>query len=61
MQALGETADDVEEALEDIQRAANKEYTEHSNKTMNHNAIVKLLQWGWFQRIWVRQQTLNRN
>jgi hypothetical protein len=52
---LGETADDVEGALEDIQRAVNEESTEHLNKTINHNAIINLLQRRWFQHIWVRQ------
>lgn len=52
---LGETADDREGALEDIQRAANEESTELSNKKMNQKAIFNLLQRSWFQRIWVRE------
>jgi len=52
---LGETTDDIEGALEDIQRAANDESTEHSNKKMNEKAIFNLLQRQWFQRIWVRE------
>jgi hypothetical protein len=52
---LGETADDVEGALEDIQRAANEESTEGSNKKINEKAIFNLLQRQWFQRIWVRE------
>jgi hypothetical protein len=52
---LGETADDVEGALEDIQRAANEESAELSNKEINQRAIFKLLQRPWFQRIWVRE------
>ena len=52
---LGETADDIEGALEDIQHAANQESTEHLNKKMNKKAILNLLQRGWFQRIWVRE------
>jgi len=52
---LGETADDVEGALEGIQYAANEESTERSNEKMNEQAIFKLLQRPWFQRIWVRE------
>jgi plasmid stabilization system protein ParE len=40
---LREAADDIEGALEDIQRAANKESTEHSNKKMNKKSIFNLL------------------
>ncbi|KUJ21848.1 ankyrin [Mollisia scopiformis] len=53
---LGETADDIEGALEDIQRAANEESTEVSNKKINEKAISNLLQRQWFQRIWVLQE-----
>jgi hypothetical protein len=52
---LGETADDIEGALEDIQRAANEDPTERSSKKINEKAIFNLLQREWFQRIWVRQ------
>jgi hypothetical protein len=52
---LGEAADDIEGALEDIQHAANGEFTERSNKKMNQKAIFSLLQRPWFQRIWVRE------
>jgi Heterokaryon incompatibility protein (HET) len=52
---LGETADNIEGAFEDIQRAANEESTEGSNKKMNEKAILNLLQRQWFQRIWVRE------
>jgi hypothetical protein len=52
---LGETADNIEGALEDIQRAANEESTERSNKKINQEAISNLLQRPWFQRIWVRE------
>jgi hypothetical protein len=51
---LGEATDDIEGALEDIQRAANEESTKHSNKKINEKAIFNLLQRQWFQRIWVR-------
>lgn len=50
---LGETADDVEGALEDIQHAANEESTAHPNKKMNEKSIFSLLKRPWFQRIWV--------
>ena len=52
---LGEMADDIEGALEDIQCAANEESTERSNKKINQKAIFNLLQRPWFQRIWVRE------
>jgi hypothetical protein len=52
---LGETADNTEGALEDIQRAANEESTGRSNKKINQEAISNLLQRPWFQRIWVRE------
>lgn len=52
---LGETADDVEGALESIQGAANEESTEYLNKNVNQKLISKLLLRPWFQRIWVRE------
>jgi hypothetical protein len=58
---LGETAGDIEGALEDIRLAANEESMERSKKEMNQQAILNLLQRSWFQRIWVREQTLNHN
>ena len=48
---LGETTDDVEGALEDIQHAVDEESTKRSNE----QAIFKLLERPWFQRIWVRE------
>ena len=57
---LGETAGDTEGALEHIRLAANKESTERSKEEMNQR-IIELLQRPWFQRIWVREQTLNYN
>ena len=54
---LGEMADDVKGALEDIQCAANEEFTERSNKEMNEKAIFNLLQRQWFQRIWVSRRS----
>jgi hypothetical protein len=57
---LGETSDDIM-ALEDIQRAANNEFSELSNKKMVQRAVINLLRRPWFQRIWVREQTLSQN
>jgi hypothetical protein len=51
---LGEMLDDIEGALEDIQRAVNEKSTKRSNKKINNKAIFDLLQRPWFQRIWVR-------
>jgi len=56
---LGKEAVDTKGALEDIRLAANEELTERSKKEMNQQAILNLLQLPWFQRIWVREQTLN--
>jgi hypothetical protein len=49
---LGEGIEDADRALEDIQLAANKELADCSNL----QAILKLLQRQWFQRIWVRNK-----
>jgi hypothetical protein len=51
---LGEEARDTEGALENIRLAAIEESTGRSKKEMNQQAILKLLQGPWFQRIWVR-------
>jgi hypothetical protein len=40
---LGETTDDIEGALEDIQCSANEESTKHWNNKMNQKAIYNLL------------------
>jgi hypothetical protein len=56
---LGRGAVDTEGALEDIRLAANKELTERSKEEMNQQEILCLLQRPWFQRIWVRERTLN--
>jgi len=55
---LGKNELDIERALEDIRLAADDESTKHS-KEINLEAILKLLQQPWFQRIWVREQTPN--
>ena len=57
---LGKEAADTEGALEDIRLAA-MESTERSNKEINKQAILNLLERSWFQRMWVREQTLNHN
>ena len=49
---LGEETEDTDGALEDIQLATNKALTGRSNQ----QAILKLLQRPWFQRIWVRNK-----
>jgi hypothetical protein len=56
---LGKEEADTERALEDIRLAADNEPTKHSEKEINLEAILKLLQRPWFQRIWVREQTPN--
>jgi hypothetical protein len=56
---LGKEVVDTKGALEDIYLAANEDLTERSKKEMNQQAILNLLQRPWFQRIWVREQTLN--
>lgn len=58
---LGEAADDTEGAFEDIQRAADEEFPQHSNERINENPIFNLLQRQWFQRVWVREWTLKPN
>jgi hypothetical protein len=45
---LGETADNIEGALEDIQCAAYEKSTEPLNKIINEKAILNLLQRQWF-------------
>jgi hypothetical protein len=56
---LGEEGTDTKEALEDIRLAADGEISERLKKEMNQQTILNLLQRPWFQRIWVREQTLN--
>jgi hypothetical protein len=55
---LGDETVEIKGALEDIRLAADEEYTEHSKKETKPT-ILKLLEQEWFQRIWVREQTLN--
>jgi hypothetical protein len=60
---LGETADNSDQALEEIRAAGGKATNSLNNKTIQ-SAVLALLQRDWFQRIWVREQTLdnfNRN
>jgi hypothetical protein len=56
---LGEETEDTKGALEDIRLAADEESTERSKKEMNQEAIRSLLERPWFERIWVREQTLD--
>jgi len=53
---FGEKTKETDGALEDIRLAANKELTAHSKKEIYQQAVLTLLQWPWFQRIWVREQ-----
>jgi hypothetical protein len=52
---LGEEVVEIKGALEDIRLAANKELLGHSEKEINKQAILNLLQRPWFRRIWVRK------
>jgi len=52
---LGEEVVEIKGALEDIRLAANKELPGHSEKEINKQAILNLLQRPWFRRIWVRK------
>ena len=58
---LGETTDNVDGALEDIQRVAYEQSTEGLDEKVNEKAIFHLLQRQWFQRIWVREKTFYLN
>ncbi|KAH6725008.1 heterokaryon incompatibility protein-domain-containing protein, partial [Leptodontidium sp. MPI-SDFR-AT-0119] len=53
---LGDETEEIKGALEDIRLAADEESTEHSKKETNKQAILKLLEQQWFQRIWVLQE-----
>jgi hypothetical protein len=53
---LGEAKNDGDQALEDIRLAADAEFP--VNKP-NKQAILTLLHQPWFERIWVREKTLN--
>jgi len=55
---LGETADDSDRAVEEIRVAAGKSTNSSNNETIQQ-AILALLRRPWFQRIWVREQTLD--
>lgn len=54
---LGKMIENSDLALEAIRLAADKKPINSSNKEMIQQAILKLLQRPWFERIWVRQQT----
>ncbi|KAH6701346.1 heterokaryon incompatibility protein-domain-containing protein, partial [Leptodontidium sp. MPI-SDFR-AT-0119] len=53
---LGDETEEIKGALEDIRLAADEESIEHSKKETNKQAILKLLEQQWFQRIWVLQE-----
>jgi hypothetical protein len=57
---LGEAADNSVQALEEIRLAGGNMATYSPNKYANGNAVCALLQRSWFQRIWVREQTLDK-
>ncbi len=52
---LGEAQNDSDQALEDIRSAADAEFPVNRP---NKQAILTLLRQPWFERIWVREQTL---
>lgn len=52
---LGKTADDSDQALQDICVAARDNSIYLSNEKKSREAIVKLLERPWFRRIWVRK------
>jgi hypothetical protein len=53
---LGETADNSDQALEEIRHVAGgKMSTNSSNKEMIQKAVLALLRRPWFRRIWVRE------
>jgi Heterokaryon incompatibility protein (HET) len=56
---LGEATHDSDTALEEIRVAASKGSANSSNNATTQQAILALLQRPWFQRIWVREQTLD--
>ncbi|KAF4624545.1 hypothetical protein G7Y89_g13625 [Cudoniella acicularis] len=53
---LGETADDSDQALEDIRVVAEDESTTSSSSGESQERILKLLERPWFRRIWVLQE-----
>jgi hypothetical protein len=54
---LGEAADNSDQALEEIRAAGGKAANSLNSKVIQ-SAVLALLQRDWFQRIWVREQTL---
>jgi len=58
---LGEPAAGSDEALEAIRVAADKTPTEPLANEPIKQSILALLQRPWFERVWVREQTLNGN
>ncbi|RYP77555.1 hypothetical protein DL770_007056 [Monosporascus sp. CRB-9-2] len=58
-QVRGEAMTDSDRALEELRIAADGQSTKSTDSETNQQAILTLLQRSWFQRIWVRQQTIN--
>nr|CDL70800.1 pseudo vic [Cryphonectria parasitica] len=54
-QAAGQATTDSDQALKSIEIAAEERSTS-SNREANQQAVQKLLQQGWFRRIWVLQE-----
>ena len=52
---LGETADNSDQALEEICAAGERQSTILANRETPLQAILALLQRSWFRRIWVRE------
>ena len=57
---LGKAANDSDRVLEEIRIAANDESTNSLEDKTIQEAFLALLRRTWFQRIWVREQTLDR-
>ena len=55
---LGEAANNSGQALEEIRAAGRKAIHSLNNETIQL-AVLKLLERDWFQRIWVRELTLD--
>jgi hypothetical protein len=57
---LGEAANDSDRVLEEIRVTADDESTNSLEDKTIQEAFLALLRRMWFQRIWVREQTLDR-
>jgi Heterokaryon incompatibility protein (HET) len=56
---LGKMKENSDLALEEIRSNADRKVMNSSNNETIQQAILALLQRPWFERIWVRQQTIN--